>query len=250
MRTTLRTIGVIGTTTALLLSVSVAFAREQATSTPRLENKGELRGFTASSTGQQMMENAREEAKQRMEVVREEAKTRMETQREEVKQRMAEMKDKVKQQKAEKLATQFENMNKTWTDHFMNLLDRYTAIVQKMQARADIAAGKGKNVTAANAAILSAKTAIATAQAAVIAQAAKTYTPTVSTTTPATSGDEEVVKELRSSFQTLHSTLFTDLFALRDGAMKNARTAVQSALQTLSSVKGVDDDTATTTANQ
>ena len=59
------------------------------------------------------------------------------------------------------------------------------------------------------------------------------------------------MQSLRKSFQTLHSSLFKDLFALRDGAMKDARGAVQNALQTLGTIPGVDEDdtTATTTPN-
>lgn len=168
--------------------------------------------------------------------------------RQKVEQRVAEIKDKVKQTKADKISKQFENLNSTWTDHFLNLLDRYDSIVQKMQDRATIAAGKGKDITAATTAIQTAKTAITNARIAVTAQVAKTYTPVVTdSTTPTTSGGQEsMMKELRSSFQTLHSSLFNDLFALRDGPMKDTRTAVQNALQSLGKVPGVDDEKSAT----
>jgi len=55
------------------------------------------------------------------------------------------------------------------------------------------------------------------------------------------------MKGLRTQFQNLHKSLFKDLFALRDGAMKGARKSVQDALQTLSQIPKVDDDSATST---
>jgi hypothetical protein len=217
---TLRVIGIIGGATAILLSGTVVLAREQATNTPRAARNGAV----ATSTRQLTAETVRTQAQQRI----------------------GEIKDKVIQQKAEKLAGQFQNLNKVWTDHFSNLLNRYTAIVQKMQARADIAAKNGKDVTAANASIQSAKDAIATAQAAVTAQTTKAYAPTIPVTmtgsqaTATSSNDTEIVNELRTSFQNLHSTFFTDLFALRDGSMKNARVAMQTALKALQAVPEID----------
>ena len=245
---TLRIVGIISCAAGLLLSTDVAFARDQATSTTNGNNKGELRGLVATTTSEENAKNARD----LMQSVRADAQTRMTAQREKMTQRMTEIKDKVKQAQAQKIAKQFENLNSTWTDHFMNLLDRYDAIVQKMQDRAAIAAEKGKDSTAATTAIQVAKTSIANARTVVTVQAAKTYTPAVTdSATPTTaSGQESMMKEFRSSFQTLHSTLFNDLFALRDGPMKDARTAVQSALQSLGTIPGVDDEKSATTTEK
>lgn len=193
------------------------------------------------------METAREEAKERMETAREEAKTRMETKREEAKQRLSDIRDKKKQQMAERLAEQFDNLNKKWTDNFIQQLDHYDSVLLKIQERADIAATNGKDIASTTAAIQSANTAIETARTAVVAQAAKTYTldtSSVTTTvaTNTTNGQDELMKGLRTQFQSLHKALFKDLFALRDGVMKNARASVQGALQTLSQIPKVDDD--------
>jgi hypothetical protein len=187
----------------------------------------------------------------RMQTVRDEAQARMTAKSEKVTQRMTDIQDKVKQDMAQRIATQFDNLNSTWTDNFMKLLDHYDAILVKVQARADIASSTGKDITATTAAIAAAQTAILNARTAVVAQAAKNYVldpsiiPTVATSTA--SGQDKIMKSLRTSFQNLHSTLFKDLFALRDGAMKNARTALQNAVQTLGSIPGVDDENATST---
>lgn len=226
----------MGGAVALLLSASVVFAEGQATSVRGENEKGDYRAMSASTTV-------------RMKTVREETQSREIEKREKASQRMEDIQDKVKKDMAQKLATQFENLNSTWTDKFMNLLDRYDAIVVKIQSRATIAATNGKDIASTTAAVLAAQTAILSARTAVVAQAAKTYAldpSTISATATSTSsGQEKMMKSLRTSFQALHKTLFKDLFALRDGAMKDARRAVQNALQTLGKVPGVDEDNAT-----
>jgi hypothetical protein len=230
----------MGGVAAILLSAGVAFANEgQATST---------RGDNGSDNNYRMMSAS---TTARMQTVRDEAQTRMMGQRGKAMQRFADIQDKVKQDMAQRIATQFDNLNSTWTDNFMKLLDRYDAILVKIQARADIASSTGKDITATTAAIQSAKTALLSARTAVVAQAAKTYTlnpSTIPTTATSTAnGQEKIMKSLRMSFQNFHSTLFKDLFALRDGPMKDARKALQNAVQTLGSIPRVDEDNATST---
>ena len=267
---TFRIIGVVGTA-ALLLSASVVFAEERpknvelrtGESRAKVATTTRMLGETKEAAKERLeavrkevkdkMEAAREEARARMEVAREEAKTRIAEKREKAEKRVADIQDKVKKQMAEKIAKQLERLNSTWTGHFMNVLERYDAIVLKMQDRSAKAAAAGRDITAANTAIEAAKTAVASAKTAVIAQAAKAYaldtaavTTTVATTTP--TGQGELIQSLRKAFQNLHTSLFKDLFALRDGAMKDARGAVQNALQALGKVPKVDDDTDDETA--
>ena len=204
-------IGVVSVSAVFFLSAGVAFAHEgQATST------------------------------------RDTMKARMEDRHNKVLERMADIRDKVKQEKAQALATRFDTLNATWTDRFMQLLDHYDALLGKMQNRATIAENAGKDVASTTLAIQLAKTAIANARAAIVAQAAKTYAldpSLISTTATSTaSGQEKIMRSLRTSFQVLHAGLFKDLFALRDGAMKDARKAVQNVLQTLSVIPHVDED--------
>lgn len=168
-------------------------------------------------------------------------------------ERIAAIQDKVKQQLAQRLAAQFDQINKTWTEHFMQMLDRYDTILQKVQDRATAAATAGKDTTSTNVAIAAAKASIATARTAVTAQAAKTYTldlstatTTVTAATSTSQGQMQLMQGLRTSFQNLHETLFKDLFALR-GYMTATRSAVQSALQTLGQIPGVDQVSATST---
>lgn len=274
----LNIVGVASGVAALLLSAPIAFAEEDGAArvtsvrpvtisvatttknvraeTAREEAKARIekareeaktRMEAKREDAKQKMETAREETKSRIEAKREEVKNKMEAQREKAKQRITDIRDKAKQEMAAKIAEQFEKLNEKWTDRFTEQLDRLGEILLKMQERADIAATNGKDVSATSAAIQSAKTAIATAQTAVAAQAAKAYVlnasavkTAVATTTDA--GQENLMKGLRTQFQSLHKTLFKDLFALRDGPMKDARGAVQNALQTLGKIPKVDDD--------
>lgn len=244
-----RTIGIVGASAGLLLSSSVVLAQEPGPGRLPKGPEGERGMMVASTTRKQIGENIRE----RLQNVRQEANERVKQMREKAQIRLADIKDQKKQDMAQKLALRFEELNATWTERFAETLDRLDAVLKKIQDRANIAKENGKDISSTTAAIEKARTAIATARTAVIAQAAKTYTldtstlPVVATTTP--SGQESLMKSFRTKFQALHTGLFKDLFALRDGPMKNARKAVQEALVTLMKVNGVDDDRqATTTA--
>lgn len=173
--------------------------------------------------------------------------------RENARERLAHIRDKVKQRLAQRLSAQFDHVNKVWTDHFTKELDRYDAVLQKIQDRANRAALHGKDVAATNAAVQTAKAAIASARAAVQAQAAKSYTLDLSpanTSTATSTDDGQVMQEFRAAFQALHTQLFHDLFALRDGPMKDAHKAAQNALQTLKQIAGIDNEHATSTASE
>ncbi|MDP1690273.1 MAG: hypothetical protein Q8L52_03690 [bacterium] len=258
---TFRNVGIIGAV-ALLFSASVAFAEAKPAVTTQREGvrtaevRAEVRSEGARAAtptrgeSEQVRARVASTSQERIQVIRDEAQVRVKAVKEKATQKLADIQDKQRQQQAQKIATRFDNLNTTWTNNFAQLLDRYGVIVQKMEARSVIAAAAGKDVTAANAAIQAAVTSIATAQAAVVAQAAKTYVPdtsTVSVTTAVTTakGQEDLMRGLKTSFQNLHSTLFKDLFALRDGPMTSARKAVQNALQALGKVPGVDESVAT-----
>jgi hypothetical protein len=218
---------------ALLLSASVVFAESKAPGTSGENERGTPRMIGVAST------TVGGAIKNRMEKEREK-------EREKVTEHLSNIQDKQKQKTAEQIAGQFDNLNQTWTDHFTKQLDQYSAVLAKIQSRADIAKGAGKDISSTTAAIQTAQVAITNARAAVAAQAAKTYTiasstlPTTATST--SSGQEKFMQGLRKSFQSLHTTLFKDLNALSNGPMKTVRKAVQNALQTLGKVRGVDDD--------
>lgn len=245
---TLRTIGIVSSAAALLLSASVAFA-----------NEGELNAavrVNVSDKNPSGMDRAKVNTTTRADIekVRANANMRVKTMREDSQKRLGDIQNKVKQELAVRLAPQFDNLNSTWTDNFIKLLDHYDAILVRIQARATIAGTAGKDIASTTVAIQSAQTAIANARAAVGVQAAKTYTLDTSTftvtATSSPSGQQKIMENLRMWFKNLNSGLFKDLFALRDGPMKDARRAVQDAIQTLGKIPRVDEDTATSTAKK
>jgi hypothetical protein len=207
---------------SLALAANVAFARDDS----RFGDDDRFEHRLASTT--------RQEAHDRIEAAREEAKERMHEKREEAREHFAEIADKKKQEMAGSLSEKFDKINTEWTDRFTKKLDHLDEILDRIEGRA--ADGKGTDAT--DEAIDDAKDAITAARAAVLEQAGKSYTidtatlPTTATSTP--SGQERIMQGLRKAFQGLHTGLFKDLFALRDGAMKTALQAVHKAAQTLS----------------
>ncbi len=267
---TFRKIGITGGAILVLLSATVVMAHSEdgnITPTPNEAHTGTLFSVGHEEALKERKERMKERAgvhdpratstEVRAEVKArvEENSSRMTEQREKAKARIAEIKDKTKQLEVERLIAQFDRINKARTEHFAKLLERYSVILQKVEDRATIALGKGKDVAVVTAEIASAKAAIATAKALVAAQAAKTYVintamVTTTTTTTARDGQEQLMKGLRTSFKALHSQLKGDLTTLRDGVMKDARKAVQDAVQTIGKVLKVDDKTTSTSTVQ
>ena len=186
------------------------------------------------------MKNDREAAKKRLETTREEAKKAAETRHAELKDKISKLRDEKKKQIAIRLNEQLAHLNIQWTNHFSNVLNRLSEILGKIELRADKAQAAGKDVSMVKTAIQNAKTAIATARTAVEAQAKKTYIANFSSEA-----------NLNAAFKAVKEQLKTDLFGLRDGAMKDAREAVKNALQSLKNIPRVDEEPkATTTPSQ
>ena len=127
-------------------------------------------------------------------------------------------------------------LNGKWTENFGNVLEKYDVTLKKVESRRDKAQAAGKDVAAVNVALETASAAITSARTAVEAQTKKTYQVTITSEA-----------KLREAFQAAHTALKADLIALRDGPMKNAREAVQKAIQSLRGIPSVDDDRVTRT---
>ncbi|MDE1970547.1 MAG: hypothetical protein KGI50_03150 [Patescibacteria group bacterium] len=160
--------------------------------------------------------------------------------------RISHITDSAKRTLATRIADQFDHINTVWTDHFTLVLNRYDAILQKIQTRADMAAANGNDVSAVTTLIQKTTTDLATARTAVEAQATKSYTAKLASSTSnievSSSTESHFVQNFRDSFNTLHESLLHDLFALRDGAVRTVRTDLQRANQALQTIPGVDND--------
>lgn len=207
--------------------------------------------YAKASTLDELREEARmraQEAREKIETLREQAQNRVQAIRENVKQRISQIRDQRKRAAAEKINNQFDRINTVWTDHFTNVLDRLDAILQKVKSRTQKAEDNGQDVSVVNTTIQNAESKIVTARSAVTAQAQKTYLVDVSAV--ASNDQNNLVSQFREEFKAMRDQLFNDLTLLRDGAMKDARSAVQNALQILSQVPNVDEEPATNSNNQ
>lgn len=172
-----------------------------------------------------------EELKANREAKREEVKANIQVRREEVKAKTAAMRDERKKQVVERAQTKIGDINTRRTDHFLNVLERLSTILDKIQSRTEKAKREGKNVSSIEAAIASARTAITTAQSAVNAQKAKTYEITVTDDTTARNDVGAAVKQLESDLRGIQETV------------KAARDAVHNVFQEIKTVVGSNSET-------
>lgn len=179
------------------------------------------------------LDNKKEEAKKRLEEMRQKAKTEIDAKRTEFKKRAEQIRDEKKKNVALKLDAGLKHINEQWTTHFSKVLDRLSEILGKVELRAEKAKANDKNIMAVTTAVENAKQAIAAAKTAVEAQVQKSYV--------ATFASED---KLRDTFKEQRNKLHQDLFGLRDGLIKEARKAVQDALQSLRGVPKVDEESA------
>ncbi|MBM3257155.1 MAG: hypothetical protein FJY98_02390 [Candidatus Liptonbacteria bacterium] len=175
----------------------------------------------ATSTDSTSTPRRGQEIKMKLQEMRGELKSKMMMEKDNLKKRVMQFKDERKKQAAESLYDRLHKVNETWTDHFGEVLDKYAAILGRVNDRK--ATSSNSDVIArVDAAVRNASSAIVTARTAVETQAKKTYPVTVTSETNA-----------KAAFQTAHAALKKDLFALRDGVMRNARQAVHQAIQSL-----------------
>ena len=120
-------------------------------------------------------------------------------------------------------------LNERWTAHFSNVLSQLENVLAKIEIRIQKAETGSGNVSDAKTAVEKARAEIKAARDAVTAQAAKVYTVSFVSE-----------NELKVAFKSVKEQLHTDLTGLRDGAVKNARKAVQDTFQALRQVPNVD----------
>lgn len=141
---------------------------------------------------------------------------------------------------------QFGRVNTMTTDHYMDVLKRLEAVLLKVETRAAKAKRNGSDMIVVERSIQRAKDAIAQARIAVNAQAKKSYQtvmnaqniPSAGALTP--EGQNTLISAMRTQFQAARNALKEDLFALRDGPVRNARTTVHDAIKALTQIPGVD----------
>jgi len=212
---------------------------------------GKIKSKEADIKAQNLREKGQIEMKQKREIM-EQRKLDMEKKRMDFKRKISEIKDSKKKEMADKIMNQINRVNQVWTNHFTNVLNRLDTVLQKVKSRvAKLPADR--DLSALNSAISKAESAISLARSQVLEQSQKSYivnTSTITNETSINSGQDDLVNAFRSRFKLLKDKLMSDLFSLRDGAVKDARNAVQEAFMALSKIPNVDRESVENLNNQ
>jgi len=178
--------------------------------TNRLQNRLEQ---TIQETNQSEEQQVRETTKEQFQQNLQNQKQIQEQLRNQFKEKLQQIKDLRKQKILEKIDQSLANINRRWTTHFTNVLNRLTKILEKIQNRKE-----AQNNPAIQAKIQTIAQQIQTTKTAVTNQAAKEYTLQITT--------EE---KLGEAVQKAHESLRSDLQALRD-QIKDIRESIRNLL--------------------
>lgn len=144
-----------------------------------------------------------------------------EQERLEFRQRLQEIKDEKKRKGVETIDENIAKNNEKWTNHLTDVLNRLSAILEKIKIKTDEAENQGKDVTEVRDAIIKAQESIADAQLAVEAQREEAYTIII--------GSEE---NLGQSVSTTVKSFKTNIKSVFE-KVKAARQAVRDVLKSL-----------------
>lgn len=179
---------------------------------PVFAQPASLRELRVETAGERFAE--REAAKDRWEELkaarqakREEVKAYIQVRREEVKANVQAMRDARKKAVVERVQERLNNVNARRSEHFTNVLERLSTILDKIESRTEKAKTEGKDVAAIESAIASARSAISTAQSAVDAQEVKTYEITVTDDAAARGEVDAMIKQLHADLRAVHDTV-------------------------------------------
>ena len=187
-----------------------------------MKEQGKMLKEEAKITMTQKKEDLREEIKMKKEEMQEKVKA----EREAFKMKLSTIRDERKKTIVEGLDVKMSKHNKTRTDHFVNVLEKLTEILDRTQEKVTTMKAEGKNTAAVETAINAARAAIAEAQTIVSAQAAKEYIISVT--------EEE---QLKTNTQQTIQTMQTDLKTTRESLTK-AKEAVHTVFKEIAKVNG------------
>lgn len=124
-----------------------------------------------------------------------------------LKQRLGKFKDKLKVERIERINKNLSMINSKRIDIANRFLANATRILDKLQERVRTEAGKGKDATTANSAILDARAKIASASGAVASQSLMDYTVSISSESAAKTEIKVTRDGLHSDWQNVRSLL-------------------------------------------
>jgi len=235
IKNTAKYIFAAGATGFLLFFVTFAYAQTFIVQTSRLHQLE----LEAQSRSRQMNLQVQER--------RARAKAQNEQMLDDLQQNINQIINHEKRDTLEKIINEMEHINLVWTNHFIRVLTQLDNALQKIKSRSEKVSANGQKISQTTAAIKKAETAIAAARTAVANQVSETYMVDITKipqAAPTKSSQNNLVGEFRFQFKTLRNKLFSDLTLLRDGAVKDARTAVQDTLQVLLQIPNVNKEPA------
>ena len=175
--------------------------------------------YKQASTGARL--ERKENNQERILQKRAENRGKLEARREQLQEKLAQLSDERKSRLAENINNALSRLNERWTDHFGDVLDKLTEILDKIEARVQTLKANGTDTALPDSAITTARTAITTAVSSFTEQAGKDYTSEI---------NEEAT--LREDITTTKNQLKADLRAVHE-LIKTAREAVRAVIQTL-----------------
>jgi len=144
----------------------------------------------------------------------------------EFKEKVKEIKDAKKRVTVQTIDENITKDNEKWMNYLTNVLNRLSAILEKIKIKTDEAEAQGKDITKVREGITEAQTAIAEAQTAVNEERDKTYTITLGDESNLGQGVSTTVREFRSEVNSVFEKV------------KTARQAVRDTLSSLKTVLG------------
>lgn len=204
----------------------------KATKTAEVKAKKEEIKTLRSSSAAELKESVKakkDEFAKQVKAKREEAETKIKSKREEFKAKLQALKDEKKKEIVQRIDTNISEINKKRTDHFTQVLNKVSSLLDKARNRATKAESSGKETAAVKSALTKAETTLNTAKGAVTNQAAKQYVINVTEETKLGQASGGVKQQLINDLKSTHKIV------------QDAREAVVRVLKSLSQVSGVDE---------
>ena len=157
--------------------------------------------------------------------------------------KLSQIADIKKQQLVKEILDELTHVNLSWTNHFISVLGQLDNVLSKIKSRQEKALLNGRDVSASTLDFKKAEKAIEAAREQVSNQVSKTYAidelMIIVTTPEKKITQTNLVNQFRVLLKGLRDSLFTDLSAIRDGSIRDARIAVYSALKSKSQIPGI-----------
>lgn len=165
----------------------------------------------------------KEDLLEKLEMKRKEASESHKLKREALRLRLQSIKDERRRLLTEKISTKAAEINTRRTNRWMEILNKLSAILQRLIDKVNAAKSQGKDTAAAEAAIATAEAKIALAEDAVASQAGKVYVANVTTDATLNNNVGSLISGLQSDLQAVHRLIIEAKQAVMNVVREMAR---------------------------